>query len=523
MKMFAQSPTDVALFKELFKDSYTTTPLLTASFNGLDKAKELGFKKIEFIRPTEPSLNETTHYHFTESDRFAKTLDSEYGFLCSRALNLEFLASGFMHVFFAYVIYTGLRTRYLAKAINIHAQSDELLVLKPTNMPYLYFDSSFNKQIFLNALKENWAKVVDTQRPVINFNPHFNYNLNNLDFESIAHVPTIFYEKEHLLQKLSGHSNILQLKNQVWEVDINQPNITPSLNQQINLWPNELTNYFFKKIVGITQKLYNYFSIDLNPSELAHYFFKIFTSQINLFIELENAQRRSPIKNIFVSDQDTGITGVLMAFSQKYKIPVDVFAHSFTPIGRLYDTTLTKRHNLIRGTDSYNSLSGNLQKANRFNLALDKKAGGGKKILILLNEFDDIAFVPTDDYVVAIPALNNALSSFRANEFEIRIRPKPGNPYKSILNIPESMSAQGPISNWIKWPDHVVSMGTPTTALIHFAEQGAHTYHLQEEHPTEPDLAMLHPSTKVIIERNWNSCFAALGQEICGLTIIPKN
>ncbi len=117
--------------------------------------------------------------------------------------------------------------------------------------------------------------------------------------------------------------------------------------------------------------------------------------------------------------------------------------------------------------------------------------------MIFHNEMDDIAGLPlvnpdklSFDYASLIYYLQSL-------GLIVKSRQKPSHSY--TYQIPKIIEeAEGPLIDFLNWPDFCISIGTPTTALINFWEKGLPCIHLTYYELTETAKGTLPDDVMVI-------------------------
>lgn len=501
MKAIVHNALDLKVFNAKLGSQLKDVEIITASLNVANIALKAGYSKINFVNHSKRNDENTREGIHHEAERLARTLDAEFGFIASKALNLKFLATGWMYLNIYCTIYSALRLRAFSREVSGKLNGENVLVHIPDNNPYFYFDSDLHKNIVCSELaKSNHVIKLKTSNLIQSFNPIFQYDLNQHDFNEIGHFPTIFYEQSKLKQIISKSSGMLQLPSQFWNVDIGGKSAQVELGSKIKK-PSAEDNSL-GGVDEIINKVYSFFSLPYDSLESkTTYYLNHLSSQINLFAQLDATQRNRKVQRICVSDHDTSIHGPLLSFARAHDIPVEIFAHSHTPTGPLSDTNKTFRHNLLRPTNTCISISGQIQ--NPKDLTHDKiKSLFNKKIVILLNAFEDFAGIVTENYIEMQLLLNSFIEELKKNGYAVFIRFKPHFEYNPIIKI-NADEANGPLEQWIESGTIAISFGQATTALSKFAQQGNSTYHIQTEVMVETEMAMINPSTVIYSGAPW--------------------
>lgn len=514
MKAIVHNALDFKVFNAKLGSQLKDVEIITASLNVANIALKAGYSKINFVNHSKRNDENTREGIHHEAERLARTLDAEFGFIASKALNLKFLATGWMYLNIYCTIYSALRLRAFSREVSGKLNGEKVLVHIPDNNPYFYFDSDLHKDIVCSELaKSNHVIKLKTSNLIQSFNPIFQYDLNQHDFNEIGHFPTIFYEQSKLKQLISKSSGMLQFPSQFWNVDIGGKSAQIELGSKIKEPRAEANS--LGSVGEIIGKIYNLFSLssDLLETHISYYHNHL-SSQINLFAQLEAMQSKRKINRICVSDHDTSINGPLLSFAQLHHIPVEVFAHSFTPSGPLSDTKETVRYNLVRPTNTCVAISGNIQNPSDTNQPISTNLWN-KKIILLFNAFEDFSGIVTENYLEMQILVNAFVKELRKIGADVYVRFKPHFEYNRIINL-DAEQANGTLDQWLDPETIAISFGQVTTALAKFAQQGSDTYHIQTEGIIEPELAMLHQRTVLYAGAPWAQSLKSL------LSKLPK-
>lgn len=495
------NPADLQAFKIKFKDQLHNLKVITPNLNLANIAIGNGLRKIEMIRLDYNEVGNTRDYHHDEADRFARILDADHAFAISKALGLDFLAHGWQYLNLYYIIYNGIRTRFLSETILKKYSDRKILIHQPSNQPYFYFDSWFHKEILSKALStKNEIALLKTQGLVKAFTPNFEYKFPTHGYSEIGHFPTIYYEQERLKTIIKSKPNMLQLPSQFWDIDLGGDRASLNLNSS-----NPTSHIGFDPVFKATKKLFNYFRIDSEKlPKTASFFHSYLNSQAELFKKIENNYE---LRSMTLSDHDTSISGPLLTFAQKVRIPVEILPHSFTTTGPMADTELTTRTNLLRSVNSFNCLAGILPQFTDSKKKITELIKN-KNVMFLFNAFEDVSGLPTEDYVLIFKLFERLAHALKDKGVSLKIRYKPHFNYKNIIRTSVD-EATGPLENWVSWPSLVFSIGQPTTALAHF-ESCASITHVQTGRLSDLELGTLSITTNIINESNWLANFNAI-------------
>lgn len=510
---FAQFVSDLTALKHKLGDKYKGQRVVTPSLSVLNAGIANGFEKIEFLHPDRETL-ETGPKHYYEADRLARILDSDYGYLVSRELNLDFIARGWVYQNLLSVIYNGLRSKYLSCFIARKYCNENILFHSPTSNPYFYFDSWFNKEIFASDITAKNQVVVRSKGLIKEFEPGFEYDFGEMDIDHIAHLPTIYYEKKLIHDLFESKCNIALLNSQHWDIPYKHPSVR-SFDCKIK---SDILVKHVENRQGIdtfVSKLCDYFNLNNQTKEkLVVFYSALLKSQLDLARQIIIKNDMRTIKSISVADHDTSITGLLLTLSEHLRIPAEIYAHSLVPTGQLADSRYTRRKNQLRKLNCDTSLSGIVKSEPNTKDFSAFEHGSNKNVILLLNEFEDTAGIVTEDYQSLFNNLTPFINRLKNSGFNVLLRPKPHHPYSTILKFQDA-KADGPLSEWLSWAGVAISLGIPTTALLQFDMHGARTYHAQTTTPTTRGEEFLSKDTLVLVERSWEQIFHSIHNQLC--------
>lgn len=502
MKAFVNNRTDLVAFKAKFKDNWQDLPLISANLDALDHAKSIGFKKLQLVTFKDDTIYKSRYQDDLEANYLARTLDAEIGHIISQELELESLAIGWSYLNLYYMIYCSLRMRRLGFEFNKILENEELLVHVPSNNPYLYFDSWLQNSVFLNLLEKPEIIQLKSNGLSKSFNPDFEYNFNDFTAKTLVHIPTIFYEQDKVSEKILASEPCMHLPSQFWDINLGGTRASINLNPANPNSCNLAQERIAEKLTSVSKKLIDFFNISQSATDtLKKYLAELSHSQIKLFKQLSGF---NSLSKMIISDHDTLTTGPLLTYAQTHEIAVDVYPHSYICTGALPDTSITVRHGILNPISPTTSLTGHINK--HVSISNQKKSPiRNKNILILLNEFEDVSGTPIENFSLLFSNLKLFVSNLESNEFNVQVRPKPHHNYRHLVNLGTKI-AGGNLQDWVDWPAIVISLGTPTTALLHFTDRSA-SFHAQTCPISVSEHVFLHPETTLIVLPTWQDIF----------------
>ena len=453
----------------------------TQNIGAMERAIELKLKKVSFLDLRISSVKYSQIQ--IEADRIARFIDFELSNIRRKYFQIE-ETIGWDYQYLYWIILKVLR----------HSENNIQLMDQLTNIDKIYFvrndapqDYYFVSHIladlyayFFKKNSRNYGVINIDQQGLtkdigVSYQLYFPENI--AEYRSIVHLPTVFYNKEQVIEELKSQYGDLY-------IDIESPYFdVPYSYQRIKLQKGSSTfnQKFSSEMREFLSRAYSRFNYGDILNGTIHRQITRAHSQVNLYKKLSD----SPIsvEKIYLSDHDTGLQGPLLSYANHTEIPVVMYPHSSYAV---MPTAVIKngyKVGLVSDLDSYPDLGGDSSSFKFENLVFSGKKSTGK-VVILLNELDDTTQLPPESSVAIIRAALTICKIIHGQGKEVGLRVKPRHSYKNVIagifrqefkdaSFDKLMFLDGDIDALAQGTACCIGLGMPSTALKYFMKSGA--------------------------------------------------
>jgi hypothetical protein len=426
-----------------------------------------------------------------ESDMLARIFDYQSSEIRYENKIIPCYGSGWDYLNIYFIIYGIIRIKCLSDFLAREVSGGEkIFMFMYNNPPDYYFQNEVSQYFLYNTLKNMYSEVglINITSPYYKPNAYSNkIILPEGYFENLIHLPTVFYERNRVVQEIS--------KRDIRKIDIESPYWdVPVLNDRARLLEpieyksfldNEAKKNYLIDYKDLLKKLLVKFSIPkdvYSRMEVRLLLRSIF--QIESYSVLEKAKSISSVKLLDISDHDTGLHGPLMTIAQNREWLVNVEPHSGYVIGPLPFTDNSKSDRIFKPLKFSSTLrldnclpNSSYASEKRVTRRFDKN---NKNIIIVLNELDDVVGVPHLCLVDLIEGMSFFYETMVGKGYSLRIRHKPSHSYENLIGL-NIEKANGSIDDCINWADYYLGIGEPTSLITKFYLNGATCMQISSE------------------------------------------
>jgi hypothetical protein len=493
---------DIILLRSNLKTQFAETPMACMGIEVCEKALALGARDISFFGLTSAIISDLSYSHLSATC-LARSFDAQHSELRARHLGLEMHTPGWDYLNVFFIADTVLALKCTARSfVEKMPSAGSPVLFTRQNAQDMYFDSGLIRGLFIRAARERYPdlKTIDLDPPSAYREKanRFELTIPKGTFRVLSHLPTVFYSANQHIQRLNEKDteSLVDLESPYFDIPMSKTRVTlaPARSEGERGMPTD----YLKALENLTRDFYATLGVSAEAEACGmlkrHEGWAV--SQYLALQSLKNAPSLKDVERVEVSCHDTGLAGPLLSWANSRDIAVEMWPHSEvinipTPVlkkGRKHSFFPRPTLPLELGVGSSLWVD---PKTRQF-----RTPKGKQNLLILMNQMDTAGGVPRCRVLDLQKGLNSLVARLRPLGWQVKLRQKPSHPYSVLMGLNSVEQADGPLENWLEWPEVCLSIVGPTTAMTGFWKNGVRCYHLQE-HTLAPAEEFLLPAQGV--------------------------